>query len=773
MADYAGRGDLIKIRPRAETIQVSRGRTALVFGHDGVIHQDRSVEGLYIYNTRVLGQYEWHLDGKTPDFSCGSNIDQSSWLGYLIQAPENCKETPPEECSPLLQTLELRLTRSVGEGMHEDVHLTNHTQIHTKAVLELQFEIQFVAMGEVKKGRKQHGNLDVKWEQVERNAWELMADYRAEHAYDHQGNNQGTAHFHRGIKLRIDHATSPPTYSINRLRFEVELPPHGEFHACLSWLAYVDGNLLPLSAQCSSVDNSDWDQLRQRFFDSAASFSVPHADDYTALVDRVMRRSRLDLGDLRLYDLDTPDGVAIAAGVPTYQEIFGRDMQIAAWQASMLSPKLLRGALETLGKRKATEINDWRDAQPGRIPHELHRDPLSELNFRPKSLYFGSASASYFFPISVAELWRWTGDLNEARGYVDTAMGAIQWADKYSLDSTGFYRYKMRSKQGVKNQGWKDSGDAIVYPDGSQVEDPIGICEMQGYMYWAKSQFSEIMWRLGNVDVARRLYDEAEDLKKRFNEKFWMEEESYIGFGIDNKGELIRSIVGDPGHCLLTGIVDESRVKQVAGRMMRDDLFSGWGVRTLSSEHAAYNPFAYHRGTVWPVANASFILAFSRYGLHDEMHRLAKATFETAGLFEHCRLPEVFAGHQRGPETPFPGLYSQADWPQAWSASGAFTMLRALLGIHPYAAANVLFVNPHLPEWLPEITVEKLQVGKASVTLRFFRTSDGTTNYDIVDVSGPLRVLHHPNPWSVLSGWAENIRDAVAAITSSSTDKVA
>lgn len=759
----ASTDNLVKLRPRASTVQLSRGRTAFISGLDGHAHKERPVEGLYVYDTRVLCRYLWKMNGKPPAFSCGSNVDQSTWLGYFVQAPENCKQTPAGECNPMEETVELRLTRSVGEGMHEDVHLTNHTQIATKVKLELEFEIDFASQTEAEQGRKQHGKLDVQQQQPRPGVWELRAEYEAEHRYSHQGDT-GVAHLHRGVRLRVENAGSDAKIAKDRVSFVAELAPHGEWHACISWLATVEGKLLPLAAQCSRIDSSDWNERRAKFFAATSSFSVPHARDLTHLVGRVMRRSSIDLGELRLYDLDSPGGVAFSAGIPTYMEVFARDLQATGWQAAMFTPQLLRGALNVLRPLAARGTDDWRDAQPGRLPHELHTDPLSVLNFRPQGLDFGSASGSFLFPISVSELWHWTGDLDSVRDYLDTALGTIQWADTYSLDSTGFYRYKTRSKQGVKNQGWKDSNDAIVYPDGSQVDAPIGTCEMQAFMYAAKLHFSELMWRTGKIDIARRLYQEAEELKKRFNEKFWMEEEGYFAMGIDAKGELIRSIGSDPGHCVLAGIVDESRVKRVIGRMLRDDLFSGWGVRTLSSAHPAFNPFAYHRGTVWPVVNGSFVLACSRYGLHGEMHRLARAFFESASLFENERLPEVFGGHQRTADTPFPGLYTRACWPQAWSASAAFTVMQALLGIYPYAPANLLFLDPHLPEWLPEITVEQLHIGQAVVSLRFRRDSGGETSFEIASLDGPLHVIQQPSPWSLTTGWAERIKDAIESL---------
>lgn len=757
------RAGLVKLVPRPDTVQVSRGRTVLVSALNGEVGSDERLEGLYVYETRVLSRYAWRMNGERPELSCGSNIDQFSWLGYYIQAPENCKDTPTGECEPLQETIELRLTRSVGEGMHEDVYLANHTQISTSVELVLEFEHQFVSREEVKDGRKQHGSLHSEWSQPEAGVWELATEYFAEHEYHHQ-NESGHAELRRGTRLLIESASSPPEYSPNRISFRVDLKPHGEWRACLSWLASVQGEWLPLSGACSAADASDWDHRRIVFLNGATDVAVPRANDLSMTVGRVLHRSRLDLADLRLHDLDKFGGVTIAAGVPTYMEVFGRDLLGSAWQASILTPQLLEGGLNILMHYQSTEENAWRDAQPGRIPHEVHSDPLSALQFRPKNLYYGSVSSCLLFPIAVAELWHWTGDKDLIRKYVAAAIRAIHWADTYSLDSTNFYRYQTHSEQGLKNQGWKDSGDAIVYADGSQVSAPIGTSEMQAFMFAAKRQFSEVLWWLGETDLAKRYYREADDLRTRFNEKFWMEDEGYFGLGIGPQGELIRSVASDPGHCLLAGIIDESRIKRVAYRMMRDDLFSGWGVRTLSSDHPAYNPFSYHRGSVWPVINASFVLAFARYGLHGEMHRLARATFETAQLFEHDRLPEVFAGHQRTPESPFPGLYTKADYPQAWTASAPFTVIQALTGVYAYAPLNVLILDPHLPEWLPEITFERLRVGKSLVSLRFFRRADGQSDYEISEMQGKLHIVRQSSPWSFTSGWAERVKDAVSSL---------
>ena len=738
-------------------IQLSRGRTALVCRLDGEIEKDNEWQGLYVYETRVLGRYVWLMNGAKPEFSCGTNIDQNSWMAYSIQAPKNCKEDPTGECDPLQQTIELRLARSVGEGMREDVFLINHTQIATRVKLELRYAYQFVSQDEVKHGRKQRGRLNVHWSAPADGVWEQMADYQAEHRYSHQG-NKGTAKLHRGMKLRIENASSAPRRENGEIVFEAELPPHGEWRVSLCWLAYVEGQLLP------GPGKEEWNKRRREFFQAATRLDEADRGGLSSTVGRVLHRAIQDIGDLRMFDRDSPGGVTVAAGIPTYLELFGRDTEISAWQAAIVSPEFLRGCLNVFSKLPAQEINNWRDAQPGRIPHQIQTDPVSVLNYRPLSLYFGSVSSSFLYPVIIAELWRWTGDLDALRPYVDAASGALRWADEYSLDSTGFYRYKSRSTQGIKNQGWKDSNDAIVYPDGSQVDAPIGTCEMQGFVYAAKTQFSEVLWRLGDRDTARRLFREAEELKKRFNEKFWMEEEGFFGLAIDAKGELVRSVASDPGQCLFTGIVDEDKRSAVADRLMREDLFSGWGVRTLSADHPAYNPFAYHRGSVWPVTAANFVLAFGRYGLHEQMHQLSKAMFEAAAMFQHHRLPEVFAGHQRTSATPFPGVYTRANWPQAWSASAPMAMIQAVLGIYPYAPAGVLFLDPHLPEWLPEFSIERMRVGRSVVSLHFSLRKDGQTDYAVTDLQGELRVIRYATPWLPLSAWVEDTEEFIGGL---------
>ncbi len=758
------RDSLVQIRPRADVLYTSQSRTVLATGIDGFICGGRE-QGLWVYQTRMLSRYRWLIEGQPPQ-ACGvSNVEQHSSLAYYIAAPPNCRQTETGDCNPTQQTVELRLARFIGDGMHEDVDLANHTQIATRLRLELEVEADFADPSEAGGERQQHGELAADWRQRDGH-WELSFDYRVEHPFQHQ-DESGVARMHRGIKLIIEHAGSEPAYENGRLSFVVELAPHATWHSCLDWVPEVEGDVLPLRYGCRPFTQShtDWDEKRDRFLREATRFTAPGRQDLTDTVLRTLERSRHDLIALRLYDLDQGEAWVTAAGLPTYVALFGRDSLTSAWEADILGTDMSRGAMGALARLQGTRIDDWRDEQPGRIVHEQHTNPLATLNYTPHGLYYGGVTGAMYLPVVLSGLWHWTGDKERVRPYVDAAVKGLEWADKYCYrKELGFYQYQTRSEQGEKNQGWKDSDDAIVYEDGAQVKDPLGTCEMQSFVYVSKLHFSEVLWWLGERELAARYYREAQELRARFNAAFWMENEGTFALAMDSQQRLVRSVGSDPGHSLASGIVDEARVKRVAARLMRSDMFSGWGVRTLSAEHPAYNPFAYHRGTVWPVENAVFVLAFARYGLHQEMWTLARALFETAAMFPSFRLPEVFGGHPRDDRHPFPGLYPKADWPQAWSASAPLTIIQAMLGIYPYAPLDVLFVDPWLPEWLPAVRVHEMRVGKATVTLTFHRRDDGKSEVKVEELRGPLHVIRQPSPWSLTAGPGERVMDAVRSL---------
>jgi glycogen debranching enzyme len=431
----------------------------------------------------------------------------------------------------------------------------------------------------------------------------------------------------------------------------------------------------------------------------------------------------------------------------------------------MASRDMMAGTLAELTRWQGTEVNDWRDEQPGKMLHQAESGPLAMLNVNPLGRYYGSITTSGFYPVIVSELWHWTGDKELVRPFVEPALKSLRWLDDYAdVDRDGFYEYQTTSEQGLRNQGWKDSHDAIVHEDGTQAPVPIATCEEQGFVYLAKLHLSELLWWLDRKEEARRLHKDATELKKRFNQAFWMDDLGFFAMALDGEKRPVRSIGSNAGHCLAAGIVDERLVRQTADRLFEDDMFSGWGIRTLSDRNPAYNPYSYHRGSVWPVEHGSFAVGFVRYGLHDHVERICRAQFDAASLFDFYRLPELFTGHRRDDDHPFPAHYPDANSPQAWSASALWCLLQTLLGLYPYAPLNLLLVDPRLPAWIPDITISNLHVGAAVVDLRFHRARSGESDYEVLDRRGPLHIVRQPSPWSLTATFGERLHDALTSL---------
>ena len=696
---------LVRIRPLSHTLHLSHGRTVLATDRDGVI-APHSPHGLIVYETRLIRTLRYFINGVAPKPNVVSNVEQHSFLGYYLAlapgaevAPDTGSgHVPPESQHPL----ELRISRFAGDGLHEDIDLTNFARHATRFVFEIELETDCSDIADLDRP--------------------VTIDRRVEIGF-----------------------SRAPFFDGNRARFEIELEPRATWHLCVDFAPDIDGHRMRPSHRCRSFAAAEQFQTR---FDSPGIGVL-----------ETIEQARSDLAALRLPDLDAgPRAWTIAAGLPLYVALFGRDTLTSSWQAAMLGPEMMRGTVDVLAKTQGTTEDDWRDEQPGRMLHEAHTGPLSALNINNRGRSYGSITTSGLYAFTLAELWHWTGDESAVRPYVDNALRALGWLDRERLHD-GLYTYQTRSSEGVKHQAWKDSPDAIVYEDGSPVEPPIATCEEQGFVYIAKLHFAETLWALGMNDEARRLLGEAMALGDRFNEAFWMDDEGYYALALDADGRQVRSIASNAGHCVATAIADDAYVERVVERMFAPDLFSGWGIRTLSADHPAYNPYSYHLGSIWPVEHGTFALGFMRYGLHDRVQQLARAQFEAAALFEANRLPELFSGHARDADHPFPALYPNANPVQAWSASTVFSFVEAMLGLYPYAPLHVLLVDPHLPDWLPELTIRDLRVGEATVTLRFHGTK-----WDVVDKVGKLHVIQQPMPWSLRARRGERLWDLVKSL---------
>jgi len=443
------------------------------------------------------------------------------------------------------------------------------------------------------------------------------------------------------------------------------------------------------------------------------------------------------MGALRIYDLDVSEEEWVpAAGVPWFVTLFGRDSLIVSLQNMSVSTGFARGALKWLADYQATERDDYRDAQPGKILHELRFGELAHFNKIPHTPYYGTADATILYLIVLSKTYRWTGDVNLLKQYSQVAEGCLQWIDRHGdLDGDGFQEYKTFSSLGYENVNWKDSEDAVVYADGSQVKQPKGTCELQGYVYDAKVRMAEMFQALGDEARAQALLQEAEALKRRFHAVYWMKDKGCFAYGQDGHKNLITSIASNAGHCLWSGIADQDQAEHTAQRLLQEDMWSGWGIRTLSSKNPAYNPYSYHLGSVWPHDNGIIAAGFKRYGLADEANQVIRGMFDAAQCFEAYRLPEIFAGLKRKGKADFPVLYPPgANIPQGWASGSVFQMVQTILGLRADAPNKRLYVNPTLPAWFSEVVLRNLRVGPCLFTLHFWREGD-RSRWEVVNMA--------------------------------------
>jgi glycogen debranching enzyme len=427
---------------------------------------------------------------------------------------------------------------------------------------------------------------------------------------------------------------------------------------------------------------------------------TPTLDTDHAGLERAVARSVEDLGALRIFDPEHPESPVIAAGAPWFMTLFGRDALIASWMALLVDPTLAQGVLETLARFQGDKLDPVTEEQPGRILHEVRFEEAPSLALGGGSIYFGTIDATPLFVMLLGELRRWGLADDAVRRLLPHADRALAWIAEYGdRDGDGYVEYQRSTPSGLANQGWKDSWDGISFADGRLPQAPIALCEVQGYTYAAYLARSYFALEDGDEETFRLYRGKATDLKEAFNRDFWLEDRGWYAVGLDAGKEPIDALASNVGHCLWTGIVDEERAPMVADRLLSDDMFTGWGIRTLACSMARYNPVSYHNGSVWPHDTAVAAAGLMRYGCVEEAHRVIEALLGAANAFGG-RLPELFAGIDRN-ELPTPASYPTSCSPQAWSAASPLLLLRSLLRFDPWQSRGRLHVAP---EPLPSIT---------------------------------------------------------------------
>jgi glycogen debranching enzyme len=484
-----------------------------------------------------------------------------------------------------------------------------------------------------------------------------------------------------------------------------------------------------------------------------ASVSVPP----NRVAQKIISGTIADFASFPLLEGPPDEWLALQAGMPLYPALFGRDTLTAGWQAAWVDQGAsLDASLTRLSRLQSARTDEWRDEEPGRIPYQVRQGPLALLNINPYAAYYADYASPLMFVISLGHLYSWTGDAEGIRRHWDAAQRILQWARTYGdKDGDGYLEYQTRSSKGTKNQGWKDSGDAIVYPDGSPVPAPLGTCELQGYWYAAQQLMAVMSWVIGKRAEARAHWRRARTLKERFNRDWWIDDEACVALALDPQKRAVPAVSSNIGHCISCGIISADHLPAAVGRLFAPDMFSGWGIRTLSSAHAAYSPMSYHCGSVWPVEQATIAFGLRRFGFDTRALELAKAQFDLAELYADHRIPECVGGYARG-ERPTPGAYPRANTPQLWNATAFALFVHTMLGLQPVAPLHLLVVSPALPDWLPELILKDVRLADATATIRFWR--DGSHSHaEVLHQRGTFRLLHQPPPESLTASGGRRI----------------
>jgi glycogen debranching enzyme len=720
----------------------------------GCMGDDRSASmGLFCKDTRFLSRLEVQIDGRSP-ILLSSTADKGFILSVLCTNPNIDHRIKAE-------SIGIKRELVLNGGLFEEIEIANYSTSAVTFELSLSFDADFVDLFEVrgfgreKRGRllrllppqenraiadSDHPELETTSDHPEKVDAEMESPLPAtppdpsrtpppiEHILAYQGLDGSL------LESRIQFAHRQPDFMKgNTAIWQLHLESHET--QILGYRLQMLNNgrsASTVTAPATLAQAKAAELMEEQTWRQQATRIRSDKNTFNQIIERAEQ-------DIYLLRQSFGKGKALSAGVPWFSTLFGRDSIIAASQILMLDPQIARETLYILAQYQGKTEDEWRDEQPGKILHEIRFGEMARCQEIPHTPYYGTVDATPLWIMLYAEYFAWTADHETLENLWSNALAAMDWIDR-TMKQTGYLSYFRKSKRGLDNQGWKDSGDCIVNRRGQLAHGAISLCEVQAYVYAAKIRLAQIARMKKRIDLADRWEEEARDLKMRFNRDFWMEDQDFCALALDGEGKQVDSITSNPGHCLSLGIFTPEKAYSVAERLRAPDMFNGWGIRTLSSLSPAYNPMGYHIGSVWPHDNALTAMGLRSLGLIDQALELAQGILDMTKRQPYHRPPELFCGYVRTDDSD-PVQYPVACTPQAWATGSIFQLLHMMVNLVPDAPSNTLrIIDPALPESINYLSLHNLRVGPTLLDLEFER-SGSTTACRVSKKRGNLRVI--------------------------------
>ena len=653
-------------------------------GRGGDIHAG-TVQGLFVLDTRLISCLEFTIDGVAPE-PLAVSTDQSFAATFVARVRR------PDQRSAFESPLLVVRRRYVGSGMRDDLTVRNSNRYDVTVRLRIDVVADFADVFAVKEGRAAEHPVTIT-RRVDGTSLVLSEPNRIA----------------RTATVRFN---GEPVLDEAGASWEITIPAKGEWSTCFDVGLRLGDRVVPARYSCGQpvADSAAFHRIE------AWRRTVPMLDTDDTALETAVGRSLEDLGSLRLFDPDDPSRATIAAGAPWFMAVFGRDSLLTGYLSLIADPDLALGVLQTLAKFQGRKVNAVTEEQPGRILHEMRFANSTTDSLAGANIYYGSIDATPLFVVLLGELRRWGLARKAVDELLPHADRALEWIEKYGdRDGDGFVEYERGSPTGLVNQGWKDSWDGIPFADGSQPTAPIALAEVQGYVYAAYLARAYFAQEVGDDATYARFCDKAAVLKQRFNDAFWMPAAGYYAMALDADKRQVDGIGSNIGHCLWSGIIDIDKAPAVARQLLAPELFSGWGVRTLATTMSSYDPMSYHCGSVWPHDNAVVASGLIRYGFVDEAHQIIRGILD-AGAASGGRLPELFSGIARS-DVGVPVSYPASCSPQAWAAATPLQFLRLLLRLDPWIPHGQVWLDPHLPAGIDELTVSRIPLGAGGMTV--------------------------------------------------------